>query len=171
MNKISSTFVDKDKFESINDQKIYLRIFTYYFLFTIFFGSVGMLATFVGFYFAHMFSFLIFVFEINFILVGSHCLAMLCVYQKRYKFFKKDSYAFLLMLPDIILTIIMVVSAIFLTKFNPVDSFAFSVDINPFFFLVIYFPIFIAYQVFIYFAFSKFFNGKLNKKPANYVNN
>lgn len=155
-------FIDESALQNIPDEKTKLKYWVLYFSFILFCLISSSLPTFVGYYFKHIFSIIMFIWYVLFIFLAALSFIKILLIDGKYKVFK-NHLLFLLSLPYIILMIVMLTLPIFTTKFVPLKSGAFEVNFNPFFYFLFFLPIFFGYTIFIYYAFMKCFAKYVKK--------
>ena len=130
----------------------------YFISLILFCGVLGSLPTFYGYNFQHPFGILMSIIYSMFVIAIFFFLIRLFIEEKQKNIFYKKRHLFLLVLPLLIITIIFCILPIFTTKFIDRGDGGFGVRFNPFFYLVIFIPIFIGYVIFVWLIFLKKIN-------------
>lgn len=162
-------FIDESTLQNILDEKTKQKYWVLYFSFILFCLISSSLPTFVGYCFKHIFSIIMFIWYILFIFLAVLSFIKILLIDSKYKVFK-NHLLFLLSLPYIILTIVMLTLPIFTTQFVPLENGAFEVNFNPFFYFLFFLPLFFGYTIFIYYAFMKCFAKYVKKHKKDVFN-
>lgn len=158
--------VNENSLVTIGDASIQRRFWTYSFSIALLCLIGGTIPTFVGYNFENVFAICMFVWELLMFSLLAYFSIRFILLENKYKVFKKRYYATLFSLLYIVLSIVFAVVANFTTEFVSYPDASFSVDFNPIFCFAIFWPLFLAYLLFCYYAFMKCF-GKYAKRPQN----
>lgn len=150
-------FVEEEKIKAIADINIQRKYWVYSFSIAFFCLCSATFPTFVGYNFENTFAiamfcwnmfmyFWLFYFSIKFVKLDI-----------KYGVFKNKKFLYIVPLPYILLSITFSIVAIFTTHFTTYPDTSFSVKLNPWFYFLIFIPLFLIYLYFCYYAFMKCF--------------
>ena len=152
-------FINAEIIDSINDEDVFVKYIGRYILMFALLMIIGVTATFLGYNFEHKFTLTMFILDVGAFLLGLLAYYKLCEVAIKNKIFKKEINPFLFFSPVIFYAVILAVSAAFTAHFTPLgamDELNWTVELNPFFFFVIYLPMFIGLNIFYYYACLKY---------------
>ena len=159
-------FVNEEKIKQIDDINIQTKYWVYAFSIGAFSLCSGTFPTFIGYNFENAFAitmfcwnlfmyFWLFYFSIRFVKLDL-----------KYGVFKNKWFLYFMPLPFIFLSITFSIVANFTTHFIAYPDTSFSVKFNPWFYFLIFIPLFLTYLLFCYYAFMKCF-AKYTKSGRN----
>lgn len=155
-------FVDEGKFSAIDDISIRRKYWVYSFSVIVFCVISGTLPTFVGYNFENAFAICMFIWELLMFFLLVYFSIRFVILDGKYNVFNKKCYAFSFSCIYILLSLIFAILPIFTTEFISYPDTSFLVKLNPFYYFVIFLPLFFIYVLFCYYAFMKCF-GKYSK--------
>ena len=161
-------FINEDKIKQIGDINIQRKYWVYSFSIAAFCLCSATFPTFVGYNFENTFAIAMFCWDLFMYFWLFYFSVRFVKLDLKYGVFKCKKFLYIVPLPYIFLSIIFSIVAFFTTDFTTYPDTSFSVKLNPWFYFLIFIPLFFIYLYFCYYAFMKCF-GKYTKsgKKAN----
>lgn len=161
-------FIDEANLKKINDILIQRKYWVYSFSIAVFCICSVTFPTFIGYSFENTFSITMFCWEMFMFFWLFYFSIKFINLDKPYRVFKSKKFFYSIPIIYITLAITFSVAAIFTTRVTTYPDTSFSVKFNPWFYFLIFIPLFFIYLYFCYYAFMKCF-GKYTKsgKKAN----
>lgn len=148
-------FLITENIDSIDDEDVLAKFVGRFVIMFALLSVMGWIFTFLGYNFEHNFPKYVFCFSAIAFLLGLLAYIKLVEVASKNKFFKEGINAYLFFLPIIVYSVIVAVSAIFTAHFTPssdINEMSWTVQLNPFFFFIIYIPLFIGLNFFYSYA-------------------
>lgn len=155
-------FIDEEKCQALEDYKIYQKFWVSAFSIPCFSLCAVTFPTFIGYNFQNLFATIMFCFTLLWCFFFLYFTVKFLYLDHIYKVFKKKWQPYLLVSLILVLTIVFMVLPVFtVTQLSNSDTF-FHVSLNPAFYFLIYWPLFIGLIFFYYYAFMKCFAKYMN---------
>lgn len=155
-------FVNEHHLIAINDVLIQRKYWVYSFSIALFCLTSAIFPTFIGYNFENIFAICMFVWDLIMFFFLIYFSIKLVVLDRKYHVFRKRYYPLLFSIGYFALSLTFAIVANFTTRFVSYPDTSFSVSFNPFFYFIIFIPLFFVYLIFCYYAFMKCF-GKYTK--------
>ncbi len=159
-------FINEDKIKLIDDIDIQRKYWVYSFSIAAFSLCSGTFPTFIGYNFENTFAISMFCWDLFMYFWLFYFSVKFVKLDLKYRVFKNKRFLYFVPLPYIFLSITFSVVANFTTHFITYPDTSFSVKLNPWFYFLIFIPLFLIYFYFCYYAFMKCF-GKYTKSGRN----
>ncbi len=150
-------FVHEENLKQINDIQIQRKYWVYFFSISVFSLCSAFFPTFVGYNFENAFAITMFCWDMFMVFWLFYFSIRFVKLDLKYRVFKSKKFLYFAPVPFILLSITFSIVAIFTTHFITYSDTSFSVKFNPWFFFLIFLPLFFMYLYFCYYAFMKCF--------------
>lgn len=150
-------FLDEEKLKEISDAKNRERYWTYPFSISIFCLCCATFPTFTGYNFENPYAISMFCFEMFYHFWILYFSVRFLKLDLRYHVFRNRKLLFFIPIPFLVLAIAFSIAAIFTAHFISYPDSSFLVKFTPWYYFLIFLPLFLAYLFFCYCAFMKCF--------------